>query len=93
MQAERRLLRASFCRGGLGPVPMTHSPGCHIPLAGRSRILELACSVDGKSLTSSLSTPQPRDPGSKPQTQPHFPVLGLSAGAALAEGSRPVAGT
>lgn len=90
MQAERRLLRASFCRGGLGPVPMTH---CHIPLAGRSRILELACSVDGKSLTSSLSTPQPRDPGSKPQTQPHFPVLGLSAGAALAEGSRPVAGT
>lgn len=37
MQAERRLLRASFCRGGLGPVPqdtLPQSPGWQVPHLG-----------------------------------------------------------
>ena len=62
---------ASFCQGGLGSLS----------------ILELACSLDRKSLTSSLSLPSPGSQGlllgHKHQTGPHFPVPGLRGGGAL----------
>lgn len=66
----------SFYQGGVGPLS----------------ILELARSLDRKSLASSLSLPSPRSQGlllgHKHQTGPHFPVLGLpwAGGLPLPEG-------